>query len=69
MQPTVVIVGTLDTKGEEIGYVKQLIEDTGCSTLVVDVGSSTIRGFNRTFHGSRLQPWAGLIWESWAETE
>lgn len=38
MQPTVVIAGTLDTKGEEIGYVKQLIEDTGCSTLVVDVG-------------------------------
>jgi uncharacterized protein (UPF0261 family) len=38
MQPTVVIAGTLDTKGEEIGYVKQLIEETGCSTLVVDVG-------------------------------
>ncbi len=38
MQPTVVIAGTLDTKGEEVGYVKQLIEDTGCSTLVVDVG-------------------------------
>jgi uncharacterized protein (UPF0261 family) len=38
MQPTVVIAGTLDTKGQEVGYVKQLIEDTGCSTLVLDVG-------------------------------
>jgi len=38
MQPTVVIAGTLDTKSEEIGYVKQLIEEAGCSTLIVDVG-------------------------------
>jgi uncharacterized protein (UPF0261 family) len=38
MQPTVVIAGTLDTKGQEVGYVKQLIEDTGCSTLVLDIG-------------------------------
>lgn len=38
MQPTVVIAGTLDTKGQEIGYVKQLIEDTGCFTLILDVG-------------------------------
>ncbi len=38
MQPTVVIAGTLDTKGQEVGYVKRLIEDTGCSTMVLDVG-------------------------------
>ncbi len=38
MPPTVVIVGTLDTKGEEIGYVKRLLEDAACSTLVIDVG-------------------------------
>lgn len=38
MPPTVVIVGTLDTKGEEVGYVKELVQAEGCSTIVVDVG-------------------------------
>ncbi len=39
MRPTVVIVGTLDTKGEEVGYVKQIIEDHGCAALALDVGT------------------------------
>lgn len=41
MTATVVIVGTLDTKGEEIGYLKRIIEQGGCSTIVVDVGTLT----------------------------
>jgi uncharacterized protein (UPF0261 family) len=35
---TVVIVGALDTKGQEFAFVKNLIEKQGLSTLVVDFG-------------------------------
>jgi len=38
MNPSVVIVGTLDTKGEEVRYLKELIEAEGCSATVLDVG-------------------------------
>lgn len=38
MARTVVIVGTLDTKGEEFAFVKDLIEQEGLETLVVDFG-------------------------------
>ena len=34
----VVIVGTLDTKGEEFEYVKDIIENEGLETVVIDVG-------------------------------
>ena len=39
MPPTVVIVATLDTKGEEVGYLRQLIQQSGCSTIAIDVGT------------------------------
>jgi uncharacterized protein (UPF0261 family) len=38
MSKTVVIVGALDTKGEEFAFAKKIIEDMGVSTLVVDFG-------------------------------
>lgn len=38
MAKTVVIVGALDTKGQEFAFVKQLIEQQGLDTLVVDFG-------------------------------
>ena len=38
MTGTVAIAGTLDTKGAEIGYLKNQIEGLGCSTLVIDIG-------------------------------
>ena len=38
MSKTVVLVGSLDTKGEEYAYVKELIEKEGLNTLVVDFG-------------------------------
>ena len=38
MVKIIVIVGTLDTKGEEIRYVKELIERRGHKTIVIDVG-------------------------------
>ncbi len=36
--PTVAIVGTLDTKGEEFAYLRSRIEAAGVRTLVIDVG-------------------------------
>jgi uncharacterized protein (UPF0261 family) len=38
MAKTVVLVGALDTKGEEFAFVKNLIEAAGVATLVVDFG-------------------------------
>ena len=38
MSKTVVIVGSLDTKGQEYAFVKELIEAEGLDTLVVDFG-------------------------------
>jgi len=38
MPKTVVIVATLDTKGKEFAFVKELIEKEGLNTLVVDFG-------------------------------
>ena len=38
MSRNVVLIGTLDTKGPEIAYLKDLIQKEGFSTIVVDVG-------------------------------
>jgi uncharacterized protein (UPF0261 family) len=38
MSKTVVLVGALDTKGEDLLYVKHLIEGEGLSALVIDFG-------------------------------
>jgi len=38
MPKTVVIVGALDTKGQEFQFVKELIEKQGLATLMVDFG-------------------------------
>ncbi len=34
----IVIIGTLDTKGHEVAYLKQKIEEQGCSAVIIDVG-------------------------------
>jgi uncharacterized protein (UPF0261 family) len=38
-RPTVVLVGTLDTKGEEYAYLRERLEQAGVATLLVDVGT------------------------------
>ena len=35
----VVIVGTLDTKGVEIGFVRDRLREAGLETLVIDAGT------------------------------
>ena len=38
MSKRIAIIGTLDTKGEEIRYIKQRIEEQGHQAIVIDVG-------------------------------
>jgi uncharacterized protein (UPF0261 family) len=38
MAGKVVILGTLDTKGQEFKYIKELIESTGAATIVINAG-------------------------------
>ncbi len=38
MNKTIVILGCLDTKGEEYGFIKRHIEKMGCDTITIDVG-------------------------------
>jgi len=38
MTKSIVVVGTLDTKGEEVEYLKGLIEKRGHKTIVIDTG-------------------------------
>ena len=37
--PTIAILGTMDTKGVEHGYVADLIRQRGHAVLVIDVGT------------------------------
>ena len=36
--PTIAVLGTLDTKGTEVGFLAERIRARGCDTLVVDLG-------------------------------
>ena len=38
MSKAIMVIGTLDTKGDEVGYLKDQIEARGHETIVVDVG-------------------------------
>ena len=38
MEKTIVLIGTLDTKGVEYGYIRDRIVEQGCRVIVVDVG-------------------------------
>ena len=38
MAKKIAIIGTLDTKGDQIQYLKRIIEEKGFETNVIDVG-------------------------------
>ena len=38
MSKAIMVIGTMDTKGDEVGYLKEQIEARGHETVVVDVG-------------------------------
>lgn len=45
MEKTVVITGSLDTKGREFAFLKELIEKEGLDTLVIDFGVMGVPAF------------------------
>lgn len=56
---TVVIIGTLDTKGAEFAFLKERIEAAGCGTLVVDAGILGPPGFAPDISREQLAEAAG----------
>lgn len=40
--PSIAILGTFDTKGEELVFLKQCIEKRGCCTITINVGTKKV---------------------------
>ena len=38
MKKKIVILGCMDTKGQEYAFIKEIIEKAGCDTMNIDVG-------------------------------
>lgn len=57
---TVVLVGTLDTKGVEYDYVKQCILSTGCDVVVVDTGVLGEPPFKPDVSAAQVVSFAGV---------
>lgn len=55
----IAVIGTLDSKGDEIGYVKRLIERRGHPALVIDVGVQGVPAFPAEVLRERVAAAAG----------
>jgi uncharacterized protein (UPF0261 family) len=60
----VVLVGTLDTKGDELGFVRDLLVAQGLETLVIDAGSVGPPGFAPDVDRAEVFRRAGTSWEA-----
>jgi uncharacterized protein (UPF0261 family) len=54
MKKSVAIVGTLDSKGEEHLFLKEVIESKGYTTVTIDVGTTGLSNFPPEFSVSKL---------------
>jgi uncharacterized protein (UPF0261 family) len=59
MSATIAVLGTLDTKGDQIQYLKHAIEDRGLNTAVIDVGVLGAIPFSPTFSREQVVAAAG----------
>lgn len=59
MTKSVILVGTLDTKGDQLEYLKQQIEANGHQTTVVDIGVIGEVPFNPTFSREQVAKASG----------
>jgi uncharacterized protein (UPF0261 family) len=59
----VVLVGTLDTKGAELAFVRDVLDGRGLATLVVDAGSVGAPAFAPDIDRERVFRAAGTSWE------
>jgi uncharacterized protein (UPF0261 family) len=64
----VVIIGTLDTKGREVEYVRDLLRAQGLATLVVDAGVMGDPAFSPDVDRRRVFAAVGTTWEKVRET-
>jgi uncharacterized protein (UPF0261 family) len=60
----VVIVGTLDTKGDEIRFVRDVLARAGLETVVIDAGSVGPPGFEPDIDRVEVFRHAGTSWEA-----
>jgi len=67
MPPNVVILGTLDTKGEEVGYLKEVIHEAGCATSIVDVGTLNPPAFHADVTREQVADAVGLTMDELAQ--
>ncbi|GAA4426563.1 Tm-1-like ATP-binding domain-containing protein [Georgenia halophila] len=54
MQPTVVLLGTLDTKSTEYAFVREILQKTGIGTVTVDAGVLGEPGFRPDIDRNRV---------------
>jgi uncharacterized protein (UPF0261 family) len=64
---SVVLVGTLDTKGEEIGFARDVIQAQGVAVHVVDVGVMGEPGFDPDTSASEVAEAAGTTLDALRE--
>ena len=60
MSRTIVVIGALDTKGNDFAFVKAAIEDAGHKALVIDVGVIGEPGLEPDIPASRVAEAAGV---------
>ena len=51
---TIVLLGTLDTKGAEYGYLRERVRALGAQATLIDVGTEACRQFGPTSVPPRL---------------
>jgi len=49
--PTVILIGTLDTKGDEYGYLRNRLLEHGVDVVLMDVGTREPAGFRNSVRG------------------
>jgi uncharacterized protein (UPF0261 family) len=68
MEKTIVLIGTLDTKGTEYGYIRDRIMEQGCRVIVVDVGILGRPSFQPDITREQVAQAAGLSIEEVASS-
>jgi uncharacterized protein (UPF0261 family) len=56
---TIAILATLDTKGEEVAFMKNLLEARGHSAIIIDVGPLGPPGVSPDISNEEIARWAG----------
>lgn len=65
----IVIPATLDTKGEEVQYLKELIEENGCSATVIDCSLRACGGRNADIQVEELLAGIGVACDDFTQSE